>query len=57
MSTVQRMSLLALGQLVRGAGKLVGSEMIGEGAAGLVVVLANRRLRIYPAIVQVIVTR
>jgi serine/threonine protein kinase len=44
MSTVQRMSILALGQLVRGAGKLAGAEMLGQGAAGLVVVLANRFL-------------
>jgi serine/threonine protein kinase len=38
------MSILALGQLLRGAGKLVGAEVLGQGAAGLVVVLANRFL-------------
>jgi serine/threonine protein kinase len=42
MSTIQKMSILALRQVVRGAGKLVGAEMLAEGTAAVAVVLANR---------------
>ena len=44
MSTIQRMSILALRQVVRGAGKLVGAEMLGEGAAAdQIASLSNER--------------